>query len=70
MGRSTPAATDIRFLSVTEILRAGIGRATRRKEVAAAESTWDSEGGATGEGTDQRMSYGEVGSGPLAPRAH
>jgi hypothetical protein len=46
MGRSTPAATDRPYLTVHEVLRAGIRRAAGRKDMAAAQSTWDSEGGA------------------------
>jgi hypothetical protein len=66
MGRSTPAATDRPYLTVGEVLRAGICRATARKDMAAAKSTWDSEGGAT----DQRTTHGEAGTGPLVPQAH
>ena len=43
----TPAATDRPYLTVGEVFRAGIWRAAARKEMAAAQSTWDSEGGAT-----------------------
>ena len=66
MGRSTPAATDRPYLTVGEVVRAGICRATRRKEMAAAQSAWDSEGGAT----NQRKTNGETGNGPLAPQAY
>jgi hypothetical protein len=66
MSRSTPAATDRPYLTVGEVLRAGIGRAARRKEMAAAKSAWDSEGGAT----NQRTTHGEAGTGPLVPQAH
>jgi hypothetical protein len=52
-GRSTPA-TDSPYLTVGEVLQAGICRAAGRKEMAAAKSTWDSEGGAT----DQRTTHG------------
>lgn len=45
MGRSTPAATGRPYLTIHEVLRAGIRRAAGRKEMAAAQSTWDSEGG-------------------------
>lgn len=48
MGGSTTVATR-GSLTVTEIIRAGVRRRARRKETAAAQSTWDSEGGATGE---------------------
>jgi hypothetical protein len=66
MGRSTPAATDRPYLTAREVLRAGIRRAAGRKEMAAAKSTWDSEGGAT----DQRTTHGEAETGPLLPQAH
>jgi hypothetical protein len=39
-------ATSRKPLTITEILRAGISRRTRRMEMGAAQSTWDSEGGA------------------------
>ena len=48
MGGSTTVATRT-SLTVTEILRAGVRRRTTRKEMTAAQSTWDSEGGATRE---------------------
>jgi hypothetical protein len=51
MGKLTPAASDTAFLTAREIFRAGVRRAARRREMAAAQSTWDSEGGATGRGT-------------------
>jgi hypothetical protein len=41
-----PLATSRKSLTVTEILRAGISRRTRRADMGAAQSTWDSEGGA------------------------
>ena len=66
MSRSMPAATDRPYLTVGEVLRAGMCRAAGRKQMAAAKSTWDSEGGAT----DQRMTHGEAGTGPLVPSAH
>ncbi len=66
MGRPTPATTDRPYLTVGEVFRAGICRAAARKEMAAAKSTWDSEGGAT----DQRTTDGEAGTGPLVPQAH
>ena len=66
MGRSTPAATDRPYLTAREVLRAGISRAAGRKEMAAAKSMWDSEGGAT----DQRTAHGENGIGPLVPQGH
>jgi hypothetical protein len=46
-GRLTPLAADRPYLTVYEVLRAGIRRATGRRDMAAAQSTWDSEGGAT-----------------------
>ena len=49
MGGSAPAAARIP-LTVTDVLRAGARRSAGRREMAAAQSTWDSEGGATGEG--------------------
>jgi hypothetical protein len=49
MGVPPPAAVR-NWLTITEILRSGVWRRARRTEMAAAESTWDSEGGATGEG--------------------
>lgn len=61
VGRSTPAATDRPYLTVGEVLRAGMRRAAGRKAIAAAKSTWDSEGGAT----DQRTTHGEAGTRPL-----
>jgi hypothetical protein len=64
--RSTPAASDRPYLTAGEVLRAGMGRAARRKEMAAAKSAWDSEGGAI----NQRTAHGEAGSGPLVPQAH
>ena len=45
MGGSTTVATRT-SLTVTDILRAGVRRRTTRKEMTAAQSTWDSEGGA------------------------
>ena len=46
MGRLTPPATDRPYLTVHEVLRAGIRRAAGRRDLATAQSTWDSEGGA------------------------
>lgn len=47
IGGLTPPATDRRpYLTVHEVLRAGIRRATGRSDMTAAQSTWDSEGGA------------------------
>jgi hypothetical protein len=66
MNRSTPAASDRPYLTVGAVLRAGIRRAAGRTEMAAAKSTWDSEGGAT----DQRTTHGKDGTGPLVPQAH
>ena len=53
LGGSTTVATRT-SLTVTDILRAGVRRRTARKEMAAAQSTWVSEGGATGEGESLR----------------
>src|ERR1700739_4006403 len=57
MGRSTPAATDRPYLTVGEVLRAGIRRAAERKDMAGANSAGDSEGGAT----EQRSTPGGAG---------
>ena len=48
MGGSTTVATRT-TLTVTDILRAGVSRRTTREEMTAAQSTWDSDGGATRE---------------------
>jgi hypothetical protein len=48
MGASTTVATRT-TLTVTDILRAGASRRTTREEMTAAQSTWDSDGGATRE---------------------
>jgi len=61
MGRSMPAATDRPYLTAGEVLRAGMRRAAGRKEMAAAKSTWDSEGGAT----DRRTIRRSAGAGPV-----
>jgi hypothetical protein len=45
MGGPLPA-TSRKSLTITEVLRAGVSRGTRRMEMGAAQSTWDSEGGA------------------------
>ena len=66
MGKPTPAATGRPYLTVGEVIRAGMCRAAAPKEMAAAKSTWDSEGGAT----DQRTTDGDAGAGPLVPQAH
>jgi hypothetical protein len=50
MGRSTTTATDRPHLTIHEVLRAGIRRAALRKDMAAALSRWDSEGGVSGTG--------------------
>jgi hypothetical protein len=47
-GGPVPAAARIR-LTVRDILGAGVRRRARHREMVAAQSTWDSEGGATGE---------------------
>jgi hypothetical protein len=46
VGRSSPAAADVSYLTVHEVFGAGRRRAAGRKDMAAAQSTWDSEGGA------------------------
>jgi len=46
MRRLPSLATDSPYLTVHEVLRAGIRRATGRRDMVAAQSTWDSEGGA------------------------
>ena len=46
MGGTTPAAAAYVPSTVGEVLRAGVRRRERRKETAAAQSAWDSEGGA------------------------
>ena len=43
MGKSPPAAPDTPFLTLENIFRAGARRAARRREILAAQSTWDSE---------------------------
>jgi hypothetical protein len=48
MGGSAPAAARI-ALTLRDILGAGVRRMARHREMVAAQSTWDSEGGATGE---------------------
>ena len=45
MGGPLPAPSR-KSPTVTEILGAGVRRRARRKEMGAAQSTWDSEGGA------------------------
>jgi len=54
-----------RHPTARELLRAGMRRAAGRREMAAAMSTRDSEGGAT----DRRTNCGEAGSEPLVPEA-
>jgi hypothetical protein len=44
-GTSTTTAADRPYLTVHEVLRAGIRRTALRKEIASALSRWDSEGG-------------------------
>jgi hypothetical protein len=46
MGRSTPVATGSPYLTIHEVLRAGMRRATERNDMVAAQSKWDCEGGA------------------------
>ncbi len=50
MGSSATAVTP-KVLTVTDILRTGMLRTARRMELAAAQSIWDSDGGATKPGT-------------------
>jgi hypothetical protein len=45
MGGSTSAASYVP-MTVKDVLRAGVRRRARREEMAAAQSAWDSEGGA------------------------
>ncbi len=48
--RDGPAAAAARIpLTVRDIFGAGVRGRTRRREMLAAQSTWDSEGGSTGE---------------------
>jgi hypothetical protein len=61
MGGSAPAAADVP-LTVRDILRAGVRRRVRHSEMVAARSTWDSEGGATGE--DESLPNGVKGRAP------
>lgn len=61
MGRSAPAAAGIP-LTVTDILSAGVRRRARHREMVAALSTWDSEGGATG--ADESLPNGVEGRAP------
>ena len=49
MGGSARAVSRIP-LTVRDILRAGVHRRLGRREMVAAQSAWDSEGGAIGEG--------------------
>lgn len=48
MGEPVPAAARIP-LTLRDILGAGVRRRARHREMLVAQSTWDSEGGATGE---------------------
>jgi hypothetical protein len=63
IGRPVPAAAHIP-LTVRDILGAGVRRRARYREMVAAQSTWDSEGGTTGEdesrpnGVDRRAPRG------------
>jgi hypothetical protein len=43
MGKSPPAAPDTPLLTLGNVFRAGARRAARRREILAAQSTWDSE---------------------------
>ena len=51
MGGPPPAASR-KSLTVTEMLRSGVRRRVRGKEMAEAESTWDSEGGSVSSGAE------------------
>jgi hypothetical protein len=62
MGGSTTVATRT-SLTVTDILPAGVRRRTTRKEMTAAQSTWDSEGCATGSGESLRSGAKGTGGG-------
>ena len=57
-----PQRPPVSPLTVSEILRAGVRRRARRGEKAAAESAWDSEGGAAGKG-ERRPKDGSAPSG-------
>jgi hypothetical protein len=46
VSRSTPAASSRPYLTLGDVLRAGVRRTAERKDIATAESRWDSEGGA------------------------
>ena len=65
MGGSIPPASDAP-LTVTDILRAAVRRRAGRIEMATAQSTWDSEGGAG----EPRTTDGEAWSTSLVPRDH
>lgn len=47
-----PAAASRKPLTVHDILRAGVSRRTRRREMASSESVWDSEGGSVSSGAE------------------
>ncbi len=51
MGAS-PAAASRKSLTVHEILRAGVSRRARSREMASARSVWDSEGGSVSDGAE------------------
>jgi hypothetical protein len=51
MGAAPPAASR-KSLTLHEILRAGVIRRTRRREMVSAESVWDSEGGSVSGGAE------------------
>ncbi|BCZ22565.1 hypothetical protein MTY59_24200 [Mycobacterium senriense] len=65
VSRSTTTASARPYLTAGDVLRAGMRRTAERRQTAAAESTWDSEGGAA----DQRTKHGEHGTGVLVPAA-
>jgi hypothetical protein len=50
VSRSTTPASARPYLTLGDVLRAGMRRTAERRQIAVAESTWDSEGGAA----DQR----------------
>jgi hypothetical protein len=57
MGASTPEASRMP-LTVRDIFRAGVRRVAGRRELAVAQATWDSEGGATEyDGTDEEGAW-------------
>ncbi len=49
---ASPAAASRKWLTVHEILRAGVSRRARRRDMASAQSVWDSEGGSVSSGAE------------------